>query len=180
MYKIKVALKGDTQLIINQFVEGQKAGKKSVKEYNIEAMAKLHRDEKGQCCITEEMIKSCVLNGIGMKGIKNGRKSLGQYWKAVAHTYPKNIPINKGVKEPDGIDARPGRIPPGPRGSMVMLYRPFFKEGWTLDFTVEILDDTITEDLIKQSFEAAGLLSGLGAGRPDYGRFSVTKWEVVR
>jgi hypothetical protein len=180
VYRIQVSTEGKAQLLVNQFVEGTKSGKKSTKEYTAEAMSKLHKDEKGRCCITEEMIKSCVLNGISMGGIKFGRKSLGQYWKAVAHIEPKCVPINNGVKEPDGIDVRPGRIPPGPRGSMVMLYRPLFKVGWTLDFTVEILDDRITEDLVHEAFNSAGLLAGLGAGRPDFGRFVVTKWEIVK
>jgi len=180
LYSIQVSTEGKAQLLVNQFVADTKPGKKDVKKYTEEAMAKLHKDEKGQCCITEEMIKSCVLNGISMGGIKFGRKSLGQYWKAVAHIEPKNVPINKGVKEPDGIDVRPGRIPPGPRGSMVMLYRPLFKVGWTLDFTVLIADDRITEDLVHESFNSAGLLAGLGAGRPDFGRFEVTKWKVVK
>jgi len=179
LYKIKVSTEGKAQLLVNQFVEGGKSGKKSEKDYTGEAMAKLHRDEKGQCCITEEMIKSCVLGGISMGGIKFGRKSLGQYWKAVAHIEPKNVPINKGVKEPDGVDVRPGRIPPR-TGAMVMLYRPIFKDGWTLDFTVLIADDRITEDLVHDAFNSAGLLAGLGAGRPDFGRFIVTKWEVVK
>jgi hypothetical protein len=63
---------------------------------------------------------------------------------------------------------------------MVMLYRPIFKDGWTLDFTVLIADDRITEDLVHDAFNSAGLLAGLGAGRPDFGRFIVTKWEVVK
>jgi hypothetical protein len=180
LHKVKVSLEGKAQLLVNQFVADTKPGKKDVKKYTEEAMAKLHRDEKGQCCITEEMIKACVLNGISMGGIKFGRKSLGQYWKAVAHIDPKNVPINGGVKEPDGIDMRPGRIPPGIRGSMVMLYRPLFKDGWKLNFILEILDDRITEDLVHEGFNSAGLLAGLGAGRPDFGRFVVTKWEVVK
>jgi len=40
-----------------------------------------------------------------------------------------------------------------------------------LDFTVLIADDRITEDLVHDAFNSAGLLAGLGAGRPDFGRF---------
>jgi len=51
----------------------------------------------------------------------------------------KKSRLTKGVKEPDGVDVRPGRIPPR-TGAMVMLYPSIFKDGWTLDFTVLIAD----------------------------------------
>ena len=177
MYKINVQIKGIAPLLINGFTD-DKPGKKSVDEYRAIALAKLHRDEKGQCCVTAEMVKSCAINGIGMAGIKFGRKSFTQFFKATVFIEPRNIPINTGIKEPDFIDNRMGRIPPGPRGSAVMIYRPGFNQGWTVNFTLVVQDDKTTNDMIKGAFEGAGLLSGLGAGRPDFGRFQITKWEV--
>lgn len=175
MYEIKVAIKGIAPLLINRFLADQKSGKKSVEELRAEAIKKLHFDEDGNCCVTAEMIKSSLVYGSNMAGIKEGRKSIGQFLKATVFVEPKNILLGK--TKPDFIDERAGRIPPR-TGSVVMLYRGGFNQGWEVNFKFLVTDDKRTVENIKNSLIAAGTLTGIGSGRPDNGRFIITKWEV--
>lgn len=175
MYQVKVTYKGIAPLLINAFSD-EKAGRKSDVDYMAEALRKLHRTDDGECCITAEMIKSCLVAGSSMSVLKLGRKSLVQYLKATVFVEPRQVTLGK--KKPDFIDKRMGRIPPGPRGAAVMLYRPGFKEGWQISFKFVVSDDRVTLGLLKQAADDSGLLVGLGSGRPDFGRFVITQWEV--
>jgi hypothetical protein len=174
MYKINVSIKGIAPLLINAFSD-QKSGKKSKDEYTEEALNKLHRTDDGDCCVTSEMVKASLITGASMAGIKLGRKSITQYLKAAVFVEPRNITL--GTKEPDLIDKRMGRIPPGPRGAAVMLYRPLFNEGWEVSFSFLVSHDIILEKDLKLALSEAGILAGIGAGRPDFGRFEITKWQ---
>lgn len=176
MYTVNVTIKGIAPLLINAFTEQEKGGKKSEEDYIEEAEAKLHRTENGECCLTGEMIKASLIYGSSMAVLKQGRKSLGQYLKAAVFVDPRNVSLGK--KQADFIDKRMGRIPPGPRGSAVMLYRPGFHEGWEVSFQFIVTLDTVLERDVKQAFSQAGILVGIGAGRPDFGRFEITKWQA--
>jgi len=59
-----------------------------------------------------------------------------------------------------------------------MCYRPRI-EDWSLDFTLEVNDDRIDSDVVKQILETAGMQIGIGAYRPRFGRFEVTSFKVV-
>jgi len=55
----------------------------------------------------------------------------------------------------------------------LMRYRPIFKH-WALSGTLEYEETVIDEEQIKQSFEKAGQVVGLGDYRPLFGRYSVS------
>lgn len=185
MYKIICRIKGIAPLLINSPTEralrsiedGIGGGRQSGEERAKEAYEKLHRTEDGECAITAEMIKGCLLGGSSMANLKVGRRALSQFLKATVFIDPPKISLGK--KEPDVIDKRWGRIPPGPRGNAVIIYRPAFKEGWEAEFTFVVSDSRREATQIKQAFDEGGLLVGIGSGRPDYGRFKITKWEVI-
>ncbi len=50
--------------------------------------------------------------------------------------------------------------------------------GWELTFTVEVMDDQVRPDVLKEVFEEAGRAVGIGDYRPRYGRFQVVTFEV--
>ena len=53
-------------------------------------------------------------------------------------------------------------------------------EQWQFDFEISVFDDSLeSEGELKASLDAAGIFCGLGTGRPDYGKFSVTRWEEI-
>ena len=75
-------------------------------------------------------------------------------------------------------DARWGRNA-NTRGA-VWVVRPRI-DNWELDFEITLLqDERISTDLLKEILEYAGAYVGVGAWRPKFGRFVITKWNVKK
>jgi hypothetical protein len=59
-------------------------------------------------------------------------------------------------------------------------YRPVFKD-WELEFDINIGDDQIPIEVIKQALDHAGLYVGIGDFRPGrggkFGKFMVVRFE---
>lgn len=57
--------------------------------------------------------------------------------------------------------------------------RPGFTTGWRLSFIVNVIQPHyVTPALLEEVVKAAGNFVGLGDFRPDYGRFTLRKFEV--
>jgi len=67
-------------------------------------------------------------------------------------------------------------------GAAVGIIRPKFPT-WAFDVTVEVNEDLVNIDKVKELFKAAGLFSGLGDYRPSkrgpFGRFTVAEFVEV-
>ena len=64
-----------------------------------------------------------------------------------------------------------------------MEVRPVLRTPWSVAFDVRLLENEYGLDAkeLRVWFENAGIYSGLGAGRKiGFGRFDVTKWEIVK
>ncbi len=58
--------------------------------------------------------------------------------------------------------------------------RPAMSEGWKGTFTLLVnLPEYVNPQLLNSTIQAAGKLIGLGDFRPSFGRFVVTKFEVL-
>jgi len=64
-----------------------------------------------------------------------------------------------------------------------LLHRPILKE-WELDFKVTFDETEIHESIMKELFDIAGRIAGLGDWRPQkkgpYGKFQVTNWKEFK
>ena len=84
-------------------------------------------------------------------------------------------------KEPWSVDTRPVRIPA--TGGRILCHRPVFHD-WCLTFEAELDTDLISPKLFREIVDAAGKRIGLGDFRPackgPFGKFTVTKWEVLK
>ena len=64
----------------------------------------------------------------------------------------------------------------------IMRSRPCF-EKWALEFQLDIDDEEIPAEVVKDVLDHAGKRVGIGDFRPEkggsFGRFYVTKWDVV-
>lgn len=184
MYQIKVTYEGIAPILFNRFTEEQKealetrrtGGTRTKKGSEKEALGKVYRNSKGLYCPAAN-IKKSFLNGITKGNIKEGRGSARPYLEATVFVQPTEVPF--GVKEADFIHEVTGRIPPK-TGARVVIRRPGLKEGWRLSFTLMVVDDRRSDESIKRGCEEAGLLVGLCDGRPEYGRFIVKEWEVIK
>lgn len=73
----------------------------------------------------------------------------------------------------------------GRRGGSSRVTRRFpFISPWSVDATIHVLDETITETVLRHHLEQAGQFIGMGRFRPRnngfYGRFVVESFRVVQ
>lgn len=58
--------------------------------------------------------------------------------------------------------------------------RPMLDTPWDLEFTINLLETpSLREELLRKIFEQGGHAIGLGTFRGVFGKFRVSKWEVV-
>ncbi|MDR0615986.1 MAG: hypothetical protein LBG29_04180, partial [Synergistaceae bacterium] len=59
--------------------------------------------------------------------------------------------------------------------------RPAFTKGWRCEFTLtSILPEYISPEFLRTLVDGAGKFIGIADFRPTYGRFAVSKWELIR
>lgn len=62
----------------------------------------------------------------------------------------------------------------------VVRLRPTFKPGWELEFSVEVIDDGISHQILNDVLVLCGKTVGIGDYRPRFGRFMVSRFEVKK
>ena len=56
--------------------------------------------------------------------------------------------------------------------------RPILTTPWSLDFTIQITDDGVPEEIVHEFYNVAGMRCGLGVYGPTFGRFVIKEWKV--
>lgn len=124
------------------------------------------------------MVKAAVNYKIsGKRG-----KTYKDLFKATVFVTPEEIPFSMPIPDeldtdadkPLYLDMRPVVV----NRSRVVRIRPTFSPGWELEFTIEVIDDSIAPELVQDILVLAGKTCGIGDFRPKFGRFSVIKFEV--
>jgi len=180
MIKVNVGLTGIspmaqhrlTEADIEKIEKGSTGGRKAVTEQKTEAYERMYYRPDGFVGVPKRNIKACLIEGIKRAGLKYGRGSLAPYVKATVFV-EENMP-SLGVKEPDFVERFAVQRKDG---QQVVVTRGCLNPGWKLNFTLLVADDRRDTDQLKIALEEAGVLVGLCAGRPEYGRFEVTEWN---
>jgi len=183
MYKIKGAIKGTADILFNRMTEqtkdslrtGRRGGKMTDDDRVEEAHLKYPKDENGKAYMDSWMFKKVLAAGAGAANLKEGRRSLGPFLLASVFVDGK---IYMSPEEPSYIHEVPGKRPPK-TGGACMIKRPAF-ENWTASFVLNVLDDRRDAESIRVALEEAGTSIGAGSFRPEYGRFIVIEWEVIK
>ncbi len=146
------------------------------------AMAKVIRDEEGRVGIPSDYILA-ALNYAG-KFVKFDKRKFmankdSSLVPALLNFLDEFYPF-KNQEEPIIPVRNRGRLPKD--GTAVCIVRPKIR-NWEMELVVEFDDDEIEGDKVKDLFVQAGKKAGLGGWRPackgKYGKFTVTKFEVV-
>jgi len=181
MKTIKVSVKGTTPLLMHRFpMDGADApGKKrtGVPDYQQEGEKALYKDESGTIYQPASHFEG-ALKEAG-KSFKVAGKRGATYSKLVASTVqvmPDTIPHKITDYH---IDARPVVI----QRARIIRYWPMFDE-WELDFTLQLLDDQLPVEIVKEVLDHAGLYVGVDDYMPGrggkFGKFMVTKFKEVK
>lgn len=109
-------------------------------------------------------------------------KTYKDLFKAAVFVSPEMVP--HGLKAPDTLDTdadkrlyldvRPVVI----NRSRIVRIRPAFKAGWTLAFTIDVIDDQIAQELLHDILTLAGRTVGIGDYRPKFGRFQIVRFAA--
>lgn len=176
VYHVTGTLRGTAPLLFNRFTEKARPGKLRHEELLEEATRRVYRHPETQrLTLPGWNIKRCFLDGARMGEVKHGKRAIGPYLQALMIVDGDG---EFGRVEYDGLHVCQGRIPPR-TGPMVTLYRPKLDPGWVLTFRLNIANTTFPPETLKQIITFAGMLSGLGAWRPEYGRFMLEEFEVT-
>lgn len=159
-------------------IKGLNPGSKSQKREDAtgreaEAMERLFFLPDGTIGAPARQVKRSLLDGASMGGIKIGRKGAVQFIKGTVMVTDGTF----GVTSPDRIIEDVVRIPPR-TGALVLKAWPLLDAGWTLRFQITLLQPAVLGlSVVRAALDSAGLLAGLGTERPEYGRFTVTKFD---
>lgn len=64
-------------------------------------------------------------------------------------------------------------------GNMIWAAWPCIKV-WKVEFTANVLHDAFPPECVRSAMEIGGLYKGIGSRRPEFGRFEVTDFEVIK
>ena len=191
MREFKVKIKGIAPILFNRMTEKakdtlrggtKKAGKTVDSDLLKDAEGKIWKNDHG-LYIPKEWIKGALKGNAFQRGaaqifgsdIQSKKGSMYRsFVTSCVFIVPDEIPLNK--KTHDGMDERVITTKSG--GSQLSL-RPFVKD-WEVSFVMQVADDTYDEGVIRALLEVAGMRVGLGSGRPDFGRFIVEEFKLMK
>lgn len=188
--EIVVTIEGTTPLICNRFTDEAQAkasggtggsiigDKGTPKE---QAEQKVYRDEAGDLCIPAPNIFRCIIDGGEYFKVGKSKVTTQKTSMIPACVEIDGIVVPLRSREGWRVDSRPGRNPS--TGGRFLLHRPMF-DDWALTFTLRVDTSMIAAKTLREIVDAAGKRKGLGDFRPAckgmFGKFVVTKWEVVK
>ena len=135
----------------------------------------VYRNEKGEICLLTEAVRQAVITAAKyQQDPRSPRKSACDIFKAgviVLHEL-----ASLGATEPDMLDRRRVCI----QRAGITRIRPAMLSGWKATMQIQVLiPEYISAGLLLRALTDAGRLVGVGDFRPSYGRFQVTRFEVL-
>lgn len=166
--KYRVVLKGVAPLLFNRFISEEKGARK--KEYVPEDVCKkkLYIASDGSLYAPTTMIKAAMILA-GSDFPFKGKKSYKQFIKSGIFFDSEEAKL---APQKYVIDERPIQI----GDARVLGWRPKF-ENWSIKFTMNVVDDFLGENTLKDILSASGKYKGIGSYRPEFGRFVVEEFK---
>jgi hypothetical protein len=137
--------------------------------YTKEAEMSTYRNAEGYY-IPSSQIETCLTKAGANEQVQGkGKKTYKDYMNAFVVVEPEEIPITpqKYVLDRHYVKVQRARV---------MRTRPKFDKGWKASFSLMVLDDTISTEILRNILMYAGGYIGIGDWRPKYGRFEVTEF----
>ena len=190
MYTVKCKIEGTAALLQNRFAGNntqEASGSSGTPDYSGEWIEKAYLMNGREIIQPAMHIKAGLANAakdFKMQG-KRGR-SYKDFLKAVVFVQPEILLHNKTLPENMKlrvnqysdevyIDQRPVRV----GRARVLRSRLALAPGWILNFKLEVVNDEMPFNTLKTILEQAGLISGIGDYRPEFGRFKVLECEKM-
>jgi hypothetical protein len=188
--RLRVRIEGRTPLICNRFTDeaalaatsgsrGSSAAQDRGTSQEI-AESKLYIGLDGKPMIPQPNLLRCLIEGGRFHKVGKAQLTTktGSQLFSCFDIEGAEIPILH--KLPWRVDTRAVRIPS--TGGRILTHRPMF-DDWALEFGCELDTDICGVKLMRLVVDDAGKRVGLGDFRPQtkgpFGRFDVTRWEVI-
>lgn len=192
MYTVECRITGAAPLMQHRYPMPDlatlaKGGKKSsgAKDYTQEWREYLYATKDGQIYQPAVHIEGALAKAaVNFKVTGKRGKSYADLFKAALFVSPDELP--HGIQVPDELDTDADKVlyldmrPVVVQRARVVRIRPCFKPGWSLDFTITVIDDELPSEIVQDALTLAGKAVGIGDFRPRFGRFSVARFEVQR
>lgn len=179
-YHAEVTIEGAADLLLHRWnceAVAEKAaaakGSRAKKSDNIESY--VYRNDDGYICLPGEYLRGAIIGAAKFRqDPRSPRKSAMDLFKAavVAMTPLASL----GTKEWDYEDARRVTV----QRAGITRIRPAMKAPWKATFIFMVtLPEYVSPTTLNEVIASAGRLIGVGDFRPTYGRFNVTKFDVL-
>lgn len=192
MYAVNTIVQGVAPLMQHRFpvpdlAQMSKGGKKSTgsKDYTEEWREYLYVNSAHQIYQPSSHFEGALVKAAANFKVTGKR---GKSYKDLflGSVFIDPLEILHGIDEPEMLDCdadRPLYLDMRPVVVMrarVVRIRPVFKTGWQLAFTINVIDDELPFEILNDALTLAGKTVGIGDYRPKFGRFMVTKFELVK
>lgn len=178
-FAVQVMIEGRDPILLHRYdaqevdVKNKAAkGSKQKKTDNVESY--VYRNEQGEIGLPGIILKSCLNDAAKyFQDPRSPRKSARDLVRASLRVGGF---ASFGAKDWDYLDRR--RVVVQRNG--ITRSRPAFEAGWTLRFTILVIDpEYVTKEFLHNVVTRAGLSVGLGDYRPDFGTFRLNNFELI-
>lgn len=149
------------------------------------AAAKVIRDPDGHPALRDDHVYECLVSAgrdVPWKGLQRMTSSkpgipskIYSFLELVDPWYP--ITNDTPGEEPTwAVDKRPT---PTQTGQRVMAIRPRFSVPWSIEGQARIDTTDVSVGKVREVYDKAGRMFGLGSYRGRFGLFRVEEWEIV-
>lgn len=179
-YAVKVSVQGTAPFLFHRWsVEGIEAkakaakGSAAKKSDNVESY--VYRTTAGDLAIPAEYFRMATVSAAKYRqDPRSPRKSAMDLFKA--GIVPLNELCSLGTGDWDYLDRRRVMI----QRNGITRIRPCMNAGWAVEFELQVLlPEYIGSAMLNETIQAAGRLTGVGDFRPTFGRFVVTRFQVM-
>ena len=183
MKTYKTTITGTSPLLMNRpsALIGDISKEKTQADVSPEEQAKLklYVNKKGKLYQPETHLKGCLVeSGKNQKVVGKGKATYSKIVGYAVEVNPFEIVHKKQKWKAFSVLA----VNPSTRGRN-LLHRPML-DDWELDFEVVFDEEQISAVVLKEIFERAGRIVGIGDWRPAkkgrFGKFQVTSWKEAK
>lgn len=183
MYQVNVELTGTAAIMQHKFSLEKEVKGAGQQDYS-EEWKKTIYTKGGEIVQPSTHIIAALVKAASTFKIQGKRgKTFKDIFNAYLFVEPEYIP--HGIPIPDELDDDPDkqmyvdRRPVVVQRSRVVRARACIHEGWKLAFKITVIDDDLPVQVLNDALIMAGRIIGIGEYRPRFGRFMVSKFEVV-
>jgi hypothetical protein len=179
-YRLEFTIRGDADLLFHRWnceaVEAKaRSAKGSAAKRSDDVESYVYRGDEGTLCLPGEYVRQAVIAAAKFRqDPRSPRKSAQDLVKAAVVSLTPLASLGTGSWDYE----HKCRVQIQRNG--VTRVRPAMKAGWSAAFTFMVnLPEYVAPEMLHGLLTDAGRLVGLADFRPTYGRFRVTRFEVL-